>query len=434
MKGTVLMLMVVCGHAHTPLNKASPGPFGMLADFLYTTGRQVKAHYDGFVYLVNSLSDIYYKRKHEDEGIKKEHEEHPRVEQLLQTVTEEDEETYGGKITRGQRGQGDIYYIFRENNMAWYTYLMEKKIYYPWDAYSCNRHGKLYYTNVTTFNCNNRIVSKKDYDVMSLDPSNRCYTNVEKGRMCSCPRDYYGPNCDEFVPIFCKHKWIKPTINELLCNKSASNYSNLEYYDNSRYGMPPCIFIGEAREYTFEVALDCGIHRYGTEGFKNGIDYLPEPPDISHDNFSYWINTTRFAVSNEIFLTSTLTFLNFNHLSQTEQFAQNLTTKEEILGEKTIKFKVDFRKLMHLRYGGRWYFELATGGSQVAADVWSYVTRGVIDDGLYTEPSKVDRLAWLRITLIVLGVGIGVALIVVLLVWYIRKRKREREFVQDIID
>eukprot|EP00826_Nyctotherus_ovalis_P030073 TRINITY_DN2388_c0_g1_i20.p1 TRINITY_DN2388_c0_g1~~TRINITY_DN2388_c0_g1_i20.p1 ORF type:complete len:396 (+),score=74.58 TRINITY_DN2388_c0_g1_i20:131-1318(+) len=384
MKSIILILMVVYGNAQTPLNGGSPSPFGMLANFLHSTGHQIKAHYDGFVHLINSLSDIYYKRKHRDEG-KKEHEEHPRMEQFLQTIAEEDEETYAGNVAKGQRKQGDIYYIDQESNLATYTRRMEEKIYYPWSAYSCNNYGILHYTNVTAFRCNDCIVCKKEYDEKSLDPGNRCYTKLESGRMCSCSRDRYGPDCDEFVPIFCNHKWIKPTINELLCNKSASNYSNIEYYDDSRYGMPPCIFIGEAREYTFEVAVDCRIHRYGIEGFKNGIDYLPNPPDISKDNFNYWINVTNFAASNKFSLTTALTFLNFNHLSQVEQFTKELTTKEEITGEKTLKFAVDFSKLQHLRYGGRWYFELVTGTDSANVNVWSYVTRAVIDDALYKD-------------------------------------------------
>jgi len=325
-------------------------------------------------------------------------------------------------------------YISSEETINDFTKKMEQQIYLPILKAYCGNHGYVHNVTYITYICNNTIISKQDYFKKIKDPYNKCEQKLREGEICSCPRDFFGVQCEFKMPMYCSHIWKKPIISDLLCNKSKSGYKNIEYYDDSRYGIPPCVFIDKSRKYDFEVSLNCASHNLAKEGIKNARDYIKEDINTTNDKFDYWINTPELAISKEIEIYSVMSFLNFNHLTEDFQYQYISKTKEEILGQKSIKFSVNFNDLIPVRYGGRWFFELVAGNPDKVKNnyILGYVVRAALDDSLWNEPSGSKLWQWWQILLITLAGVVGLALIILGIVCYVKKRRAENRLMEEL--
>eukprot|EP00826_Nyctotherus_ovalis_P058327 TRINITY_DN8004_c0_g3_i1.p1 TRINITY_DN8004_c0_g3~~TRINITY_DN8004_c0_g3_i1.p1 ORF type:complete len:441 (-),score=62.10 TRINITY_DN8004_c0_g3_i1:82-1404(-) len=433
----VLALVSVFG---MPLNEEDtelafqPDHSNVFLDMVYSTGGRIKEYFDGFVFLVNLFYDVFSKkpRYRESEELLGTESLPVRLLQETEPMNNFDEDSSAGSLGKAyiDRFNNTIYYMYYEWSQSGFARHMNRHIYTPTNVTRCLHGGIIH--NVTYINhmCDDRLVSKRSYEEKVRNGDN-CTTELVNGSICACPRDYYGTYCEQTLPIFCAFKWINPTADKLFCN--VSNNSNMEYYDDSRYGIPPCFYIGDSRSYEFEMALDCKSHSSAVEGVKSARDYLVEEPDVK-GRFKYWINTSSLAVSDRIALRVAMSFLNFKHLSEIKQFVKTASMTEEITGQRPLKFKISFNNLMHLRYGGRWHFEVAAGlaDPEGSFSVFSYAAKGVLDDAVYAEPVKGQDVSWVQAVVTLVGIFVAFALIVTGLIWYVRKRRKEQAFIQDI--
>jgi len=441
MKKALIILILISASAFNvdEGNVFKPGQSNIFFDMLYSTGKNIKEHFDGFIFLINTFYAIFTKQK--IKSPERYQEEYPRLLQEEPEFEQDDESTidentYARAVVKSyiDKDGNEKYYVASETSPRDFTNHMEKMIYPPVNVTECQHGGVLHQVTYIAYNCSGKPVTKKQFEQQLQKPQSNCNRELVKGSICSCPRDYYGAKCEYSVSVYCGYTWVNPTIDKLQCNKSASDYKNIEYYDYSRYGIPPCIFLNQTRKYEFEIALECKSHPLAVEGVKNAKDYLLDPPETFNDNFTYWINTSSLAFSSEVLVITVLTFLNFNHISKTKQFVNRTNMTSDIIGNKTISFLVNFEEeeMMKLRVAGRWYFELVPTIPTLNEEGFNFahVTRAVIDDGLYVEPLANKVFTWLEILLIVLGSLVAIAVIVVGFICYRRKKRKEESFIQ----
>ncbi len=325
------------------------------------------------------------------------------------------------------------YFVEYDELMSRFADIQENNIYFPAYDVECQHNGVPRNVTYLLYSCNGITRTKKKYLELSVDPNNKCSIRQMAGQVCLCPRDYYGQECTERVPLYCAHEWVAPKASEVFCNKSASGYDSVEYYDNTRYGIPPCLFVDKSRKYQFRLKLRCMNHPSVTEGVKAVQDYILEDLSNVSVKFDYWINTKQLTLTIPTEIHSILSFINYNHFTDTFQLARTVREKEEVQGDRAFEFDINFANMTKWRYGGRWYFELVAGNvnQKVPIRVVGIVDKAAIDDGTYVEPTEDHGLKWWAILLIVVGVLGTVALTALAISCYVKKANRDKALMSD---
>ena len=287
-------------------------------------------------------------------------------------------------------------------------------------------HGNFVDVNYTIYKCLDTIVTKNEYERIENERTENetvCTVITRDGKACYCPSNYYGVRCESYIPMFCQYEMMYPTNEQVYCTESSISVPH-DFYDNSRFGIPPCIFYNDGN-FEVKAKLICKRHPSAVKGYKGLAQYI-EDGEVEQD--------VEEPIEEPFVITNVLSVHNFVMLTKYAQFTENITY--DTSNTNIINFpEVNLRELTELRYGGRWHIQIFPGiyndGLRENARIVGQPIQFNVDDEKYVEPNSKSKIRWWVIFLIVLGSLVGVALIIIIIICLYRKKKAHEAFLKD---